>query len=152
MPTTSTLSTEFFILMIRIGMVGAIYLFLWHVLRVTSRQLKQVAEAQAVESKLNYGTLLVIRAGVGGPPLNAVYSLQQRTTIGRSESNTITLNDDIVSQKHAEIVWRGGRAFIEDLGSANGTFLNDSEVRGSTPIEHGNHITIGYTTFKWLGQ
>ena len=50
------------------------------------------------------------------------------TSIGRHGDNEIILPDSQVSRHHAEIVMQGGRWLIADLGSANGTYVNDDLV------------------------
>ena len=71
---------------------------------------------------------------------------QQRTTLGRKESNTIVLSDGNASSYHCEIV-RGLNAYtIRDLGSTNGTLVNN-EMITEAPLTHGARIRIGSTRF-----
>jgi hypothetical protein len=67
----------------------------------------------------------------------------QPVVIGRENANDLTLKDPAVSRKHARITYQGGRYYIEDLGSTNGTFLNDQPVRVQSPIDHGDVIRLG---------
>jgi predicted component of type VI protein secretion system len=67
----------------------------------------------------------------------------QPVVIGRENANDLTLKDPEVSRKHARITYQGGRYYIEDLGSTNGTFLNDQPVRVQSPIDHGDVIRLG---------
>ena len=54
----------------------------------------------------------------------------QILNIGRNISNTIVLNDDMVSRQHAQlIILNNGQVLIKDLGSTNGTFVNGNRVR-----------------------
>ena len=54
---------------------------------------------------------------------------QERLTIGRARSNDIHLDDPAVSSHHAAIGLIAGTAFVEDLGSTNGTLLNDAPIQ-----------------------
>ncbi len=63
-------------------------------------------------------------------------------TIGRSGSNDILINDALASRRHARIERRGGRFIITDLGSANGTFVNERRIRHH-PLRDGDRIRIG---------
>jgi len=63
-------------------------------------------------------------------------------TAGRSEDNEIVLPTDVASKHHFAISADGANAYVEDLGSANGTWLNDSPVHGRTPLRGGDLITI----------
>jgi len=62
-------------------------------------------------------------------------------TIGRSKSNDIVLNEQLVSRKHAELRKEGMNYYIVDLESANGTVLNDSPILRQQ-INHGDSIKI----------
>jgi len=54
----------------------------------------------------------------------------QILNIGRNISNTIVLNDDMVSRQHAQlIIMNNGQVLIKDLGSTNGTFVNGNRIR-----------------------
>jgi signal transduction histidine kinase len=62
--------------------------------------------------------------------------------IGRETSNTIRLNDDMASRRHAELLLRDGRLVLRDLLSTNGTFLNDALV-SDAELKGGDRIRIG---------
>ena len=65
-----------------------------------------------------------------------------RVAIGKHESNDLQLNSRTVSNYHAEIMNENGRKVLRDLGSTNGTFVNDEQVREET-VESGDRIRIG---------
>ncbi len=68
-------------------------------------------------------------------------------TFGRATDNIIAFpNDSNVSRYHAEIEERGGRYFITDLGSSNGTTVNGSKVTGSVALNAGDTIEFGGTS------
>ena len=78
------------------------------------------------------------------------------TTIGRDQSNDIQIDEAGVSGRHAQIRLRPSEllddqvdVLLEDLGSTNGTLVNDKEVK-SLQIKHNDVITIGWNTFKLL--
>jgi diguanylate cyclase (GGDEF)-like protein len=88
---------------------------------------------------------------IHGPELGKKYALQESEfTIGRGEDNHIVVELDNVSRKHARIIRRQGRMFVEDLKSTNGTFLNDQEVRQETLLRSGDIIKVGGSIFKFL--
>ena len=53
--------------------------------------------------------------------------------------------DHHISRKHARILYREGQWFIEDLGSANGTYLNDTRIQGESPLNNEDRIQAGAT-------
>jgi hypothetical protein len=72
------------------------------------------------------------------------------TNIGRSSSSDIVLkNDDYVSGNHAMLTRHGGMLYVEDAGSTNGTFVNDREAVGATPLRSGDRLRVGSTTFRY---
>jgi diguanylate cyclase (GGDEF)-like protein len=68
---------------------------------------------------------------------------------GRSMQTDIPLDDDAVSRKHARFAWTGSSFIVTDLGSTNGTFVNDTSVRERT-LKDGDQIKIGHTIFKFI--
>ncbi len=75
------------------------------------------------------------------------------TAIGRDEDCAIRLNDARVSRKHAKIIGdpgvQSGPYFrVIDLGSSNGTFLNDERIKEAV-LSDGDRIRIGYTVLKY---
>jgi pSer/pThr/pTyr-binding forkhead associated (FHA) protein len=74
------------------------------------------------------------------------YSLNQAvTSIGRSPDNTIVLEDELASRRHAEVEFAGGIPRITDLGSSNGTLVNGTRITPNVPheLKDGDSIGIG---------
>jgi hypothetical protein len=94
------------------------------------------------------GPALVVRSGGGRS--GETYTPQGDTTmIGRSPDNPVFLDDVTVSRKHALLVQRDGRWFIEDQGSLNGTFVNRKRVE-SAELSDGDELQIGKYRFTFL--
>jgi two-component system, cell cycle response regulator len=70
--------------------------------------------------------------------------------VGRMPDNEIVLDDDGVSRRHARIEPRGEPWFVMDVGSRNGTLLNERELDGEARLVNGDRIKIGSTIFKYL--
>jgi two-component system, cell cycle response regulator len=88
---------------------------------------------------------------IHGPELGKKYALQESEfTIGREEGNHIVVDLDNVSRRHAMIIRKQGRMLVKDLGSTNGTYLNDQEVTQETPLRSGDLIKVGGSIFKFL--
>lgn len=68
-------------------------------------------------------------------------------TLGRIPSNDITLSDPKISRRHATIKLEGAIFRIYDLGSSNGTFVNDARVREPVPLQDGDIVRLGDTAF-----
>ena len=67
--------------------------------------------------------------------------------IGRREGFDLCLNCRNVSGLHAELLEENGNLFINDLGSTNGTFVNEERIRVRTSLAEGDHVQIGKAKF-----
>lgn len=68
----------------------------------------------------------------------------QRTTVGRADSNTLSLHDSSVSEQHCEIYDNGADVIVRDLGSRNGTFVNGEELHDAQrPLAPGQIVKFG---------
>ena len=79
------------------------------------------------------------------------FELEGERTIGR-EGADITLDDDQVSRRHARLGVSGDSIVIEDLGSTNGTFVNDRKIEAATVLAPGDTVRIGTTTFAFEAE
>ncbi len=75
--------------------------------------------------------------------------LEGGITIGRSEAANLSISDQYVSHMHARILRRGAYHFVEDLGSTNGTFLNDRRVESDAQLKVHDSLRIGRTTLRY---
>ncbi|MCO6503367.1 MAG: DUF3662 domain-containing protein [Acidimicrobiales bacterium] len=76
-----------------------------------------------------------------------------RALVGRGEEADVRIPLQSVSRRHA-LIWReGGRAFIVDLGSSNGTMLDGRRV-GEEPVamDHGSMVVLAEQSFRWMEE
>jgi len=85
---------------------------------------------------------LIVLTGEG---VGSMFRIEGEAVIGRSTSTTIRLNDDGISRRHARLVQTGTQVVLEDLQSANGTFVNDVQITEQL-LRDGDKIRIGSTT------
>lgn len=79
---------------------------------------------------------------------NVFYSMSaQRSIIGRSLMAPIFIDDDRVSREHAAIDIDRGSYFVVDLGSTNGTWVNEKRVNDPVKVKFGDVIRIGEAIF-----
>ena len=122
--------------------LGVLFFLLWRDLKVAARH--QIAPAVRERS----GQLRVLR-GSDSFHEGEILRLAPFTTMGRSDSNTITISDPYASSEHAVLVWRTGQWWLEDRDSRNGTLLNEMPVDAPLVIGHGDVIGIGQMQFKF---
>jgi pSer/pThr/pTyr-binding forkhead associated (FHA) protein len=74
--------------------------------------------------------------------LKEVPLTQATTTIGRLPDNSVQIDNLAVSGHHAKISWDQDHYVVEDLGSLNGTYVNNERV-GKATLKHGDRVKIG---------
>lgn len=117
------------------GFLLALYILLWRHLKQTQTQL------QATRA---YGHLIAMtESGGQWTPAGARFPLLPITTLGRSASNAIVVDDDFASGEHARIVLQDGHWWLEDCNSRNGTLLNAESIRHRAILADGDVIGIG---------
>jgi pSer/pThr/pTyr-binding forkhead associated (FHA) protein len=79
-----------------------------------------------------------------GPNLGHEYLLEgEDITIGRSTNNSIVLPSPEISRRHAHLWLDGEFMFVEDLGSTNGTFVNNARLYNQVKLYDGDEIQVG---------
>ncbi len=68
--------------------------------------------------------------------------------MGRGEAADILIADTSVSDLHSRLAVAGDRLTIQDLGSTNGTFLNDRRIAGTAELGSGDTVRIGRTIME----
>ena len=80
-----------------------------------------------------------------GPHAGSAYPLHGGTiTIGRNPDNQIVIQDPLVSRYHARLTWQGSTFLLEDLGSANGTWVNDARITSPVLLRPGDSIGLSH--------
>jgi len=111
--------------------------------RVTAIDLESFSQVGAATDR---ACLVVIY----GPELGKRASLSQSTfEIGRSSRSDLPIDQESISRHHARISWDGQRHVIEDLGSTNGTFVNDLNVRRQQ-LKDGDQVKLGRSILKYM--
>ena len=91
---------------------------------------------------------LVVEHAEGHEP-GVAYDLLDGATLGRGDVE-IKLGDPFASSRHAKITRQGRTLVIEDLGSTNGTYLNEEARGGPQPLHDGDSIRIGDSEFSYF--
>jgi hypothetical protein len=84
-----------------------------------------------------------------GAASGEAYSFTEEARLGRTADNDVVVKDQAASRSHARVFEQDGRYFVEDLGSANGTKLNDASVEQPQELTDGDSIIIGDTVFRF---
>jgi|SRR5829696_5475157 len=158
---------------LKLAFLAVLYLFLLWVVRSASKDLRRTHDAASAAPLASLGStdpdatglhradsVVVLDRGVDGEPRLVVdrasghpdgiaYSLEQGATLGRGDVE-IRLEDPFASTRHARIERQGSVLVLEDLGSTNGTYLNEEPLDGPRPLHHGDRIRIGDCELTYL--
>jgi len=85
-----------------------------------------------------------------GGDLGKRYSITGELTVGRDATNSIVLDMDNVSRRHARFFIEEDVGYVEDLGSTNGTFINDQDIQSRQQLRNGDLIKVGGAIFKFI--
>ena len=139
------------ILALRMALVAVLYAFLVVVLRAAGRGLQaarpRLRRAPRGSSPVEL-RLIVLEAGGSGLTAGQVIEASDGATLGRAERAELVVADSAVSAEHARVSRIGRDWVVLDLGSTNGTLVNDARVNGQTRLNHGDVLALGGVRFK----
>ncbi len=128
----------------KVVLLGAMYLLLAVVVWMEARELAHATTQRVSPVAPQRGrrtpTRLVLLEGVGPASVELV---APETLLGRDASCHVTIPDSSVSQRHARIYHSDAEWHVEDLGSTNGTFLNDRPLTHPVIMRPGDKVAIG---------
>jgi predicted component of type VI protein secretion system len=85
---------------------------------------------------------------VEGPSAGKQFEIRQPTVIGRDNTADLVIDDTQASRRHARIEPTAHGAIVEDLGSTNGTFINDNELHGRAELSPHDELLVGVTVMQ----
>jgi FHA domain len=155
---------------LQFGFLAVLYLFLLWVARSAMRDLRgdrgrgatmvadvpmqHVGDATGIYAASQMGgegavepRLVVERAP--GHVAGMEYDIGEGAVMGRGDHAEIRLEDPFASSRHARLVRQGGVVVLEDLGSTNGTYLNEELLTGPQPLHRGDRVRIGDSEFSY---
>jgi hypothetical protein len=149
---------------LKFGFVVVLYLFLLWIARSALRDLSSsrgggggaaavVPEGTGLHSASTpfhdaaAARLVVERAP--GHRAGMIYDIGEGAILGRGDAAEIRLEDPFASGRHARVIAQGGIVVIEDLGSTNGTYLNEELLQGPQPLHPGDRVRIGDSEFTY---
>ena len=91
---------------------------------------------------------LVVERAPGHTP-GMEYEIGEGAVLGRGDQAEIRLDDPFASGRHARLTRQGPVVVLEDLGSTNGTYLNEELVTGPQPLHQGDRVRIGDSEFTF---
>ena len=84
-----------------------------------------------------------------GHSTGMIYDLDGDIVLGRGDRAEIRLEDPFASSQHTRIYEQGNVLVVEDLGSTNGTYLNEELLQTPRPLHPGDRVRIGDSEFSY---
>ncbi len=159
---------------LKFGFLAVLYLFLLWIVRSALKDLRR-GRGERVQATVPVGTALppddatglhaasegllphaaldpsgarLVVESAPGHESGSSYEIGPGATLGRGNVE-IRLEDPFASGHHARLSVEGGVVVIEDLGSTNGTYLNEEALSGPQPLHPGDRIRIGDSEFSF---
>lgn len=133
------MSPELIVLLLRLSLLLLLYLFILAVVLIVRRDLQAASPPKAVP----LGWLRVLEGADADINTGQTLALEAVNSLGRAVENSIPLNDRFVSTTHALLTYRDRQWWLEDLGSTNGTLVNQRAITEPTALIYGDVIEIG---------
>ena len=130
------MSPDTLLLILRLAIAVVLYTFLAFILVHLRKDIQTSKQSRPVAPKSYLETL-------EGEGLEIGYNLEELNLIGRANDNTIVLDDGTVSGYHARLSYQQDQWWVEDLGSRNGTLLNEIPVTEPLVITNGDELQFG---------
>lgn len=139
-----------FLLLLRVGLVVLLYLVIFQVVGVARRDVRQIALAPAggARGRPIVGHLVVVDSGSTPLLPGSRLDIDAVTTIGRSPTNTISLESAYISTEHTRVIYRDRSLWVEDLGSKNGTYVNGQRITAPVAVRPNDILQVGDVKFK----
>jgi len=142
--------TPFALSALKYGLFALLFLFVWRSMRWVVRGL--TAEPVPSGRRGRKGADAAVRPTgpttvVVHPPEGKARTVQLAAsmTIGRAPECELLIDDTYASSQHARLFGKNGTWYLEDLGSTNGTFVNDQRLAAPAMVQQGDKIRIGTT-------
>jgi pSer/pThr/pTyr-binding forkhead associated (FHA) protein len=146
----------FVLTVLKIVLLLLLYFFVWRAVRAVVLDLyggprrerrPRTAEPKARRARGRGAPTKLVVLNDRGARVSS-HRLSGTIQIGRASSCEIRPEDNYVSQLHAKVSNRNGSWVVEDLGSTNGTYLNQRKVTAPTAISPGDRIRVGKTVME----
>lgn len=126
------------VLIIRYAIMASLYAFLGWMIYTLWRELR--FQSQSVTTQ----KIPMLILGLENEPDSTRKKFTSaEVIIGRDRECNYQMEDEIVSSRHARLVYRYNQWWVEDMQSTNGTYLNDERVETPTVIIKGDELRIG---------
>lgn len=142
------MNIETLLFLLRLASGGLLLIFMLAIFVILWRDYRSAV--QGIESSKRIQGQLVAMREVDGNYImtGSTYPLLPLTSLGRSPTNVVPVDDHFASSEHAVLAMRNGQWWLEDRQSRNGTTLNEMLVKQPTIITNGDIVGIGNMRYR----
>jgi len=136
---------------LRYFLLALLWLFFLYAARMVMVDVKRSRRTEVTESQESGDQSRGLRLRVVEPKQRRGETTRviNEVTLGRSPTCTISLDEDaFASSVHARVFVADGNAYLEDLGSKNGTYINEEPIDDTMLLERGDLIRVGGTVLE----
>ncbi len=126
-----------------------IYLFIFSIIRLIYLDIRGM---EGISSDDRVYLKLINRKDSLPFKIKEYYSIDDSITLGRHGDNNIVIKDPFISKRHFQIMEDEGDYYLEDLNSANGTYLNGDKIFDVVKLNDGDIIRIGQIEFLFVNR
>jgi hypothetical protein len=148
--------TPFALSALKYGLFALLFLFIWRSMRWVVRGLtveqsprasRRSKGGAAGEPALPPGPRSIVVHPPDGAKAHTV-QVAASMVVGRAPECDLQIEDTYASQQHARLFGKNGSWYVEDLGSTNGTFVNDQKLAAPAIVQPGDKIRVGTTVLE----
>ena len=136
---------------VRYIFIAMIYYFIYSIIRLIYLDIQQINKRSLKNQDFPY-LKLINRKDRLDFEVHEFYDLKSVTIIGRGKENDIQIMDKYISTQHSKLTMDEGAYFLEDLGSVNGTYLNNVKIQDVVEVKNGDRIGIGQVEFLFVKE
>lgn len=129
------------LLLLRLMLIAALYVFLGYALLILWRDLQRQKDVLTSQQVPAIELLVAVDEATQAHQFN-----EPEVILGRDPLCDCTLQSETVSARHARLSYHHGQWWLEDLGSKNGTYLNNESVTEPTVVTEGDRFSCGEAT------
>lgn len=128
-----------------------IYVFIYTIIRLIYLDIRSINRRAGLFGEKHPYLKLLNRRDDLSFKVDESYVLSGNKSLGRLNKNDFAINDPYLSGSHMEFIAKDGLFYLKDMGSTNGTFVNNVRVGGdAVHLENGDKIQAGQLTFIFV--
>lgn len=137
-------------MILKFAIMGVVYIIIFLALRIMYKDIKNGGRKKVTKKKA-FGLEVIDPGENSNLKEGGIIPVQGELTIGRKNTNHLILEDQFVSGNHARVFLKNTDYMLEDMGSTNGTKLNEERLEDRVILRVGDEIEVGSAIFRVIG-